>query len=170
MQQFRPMYLSTALKPALNLDDVSLGCFVAQNLALPREFTSLMTQGLSKHTKLMVMKFDFIQLEFGISLEFKVHYQRFGVFGQCKRRLKVENVMKDENVTEILSKRKTCICYPYFPAWVFHICSQVYFVFSHPNFFNSIPTNFPQLHHILGFRRPLSVIFYFVPRWISQNS
>ena len=75
-----------------------------------------------------------------------------------------------QQVTEFLSKKETCICYPYFPAWVFYICSQVYFVFSHPNFFNSIPTNFPQLHHILGFRRPLSVIFYFVPRWISQIS
>ena len=74
-----------------------------------------------------------------------------------------------QQVTEF-QKRKTCICYPYFLAWVFHICSQAYFVFSHPKFFNSIPTNFPQLHHILGFRRPPSVIFYFVPRWISQIS
>ena len=98
---------------------MSLGCFVAQNLSLPRELISQMTQGLSKHTKLMVMKFDFIQLELGISLEFKVHYQRFGVFGQCKRRLKVENVMKVENVTEILSKKENMHLLSIFPCLSF---------------------------------------------------
>ena len=75
-----------------------------------------------------------------------------------------------QQVTEFLSKKENMHLQSVFPCLSFsYLFSSLFCIFP-SQLFQFYFNQFSTTSHILGFRRPLSVIFYFVPRWISQNS